>query len=203
MNVAPRSVSTPTEAPFVPWTWTFVPQDDFVFPRHRQDLLDAIDHPLQPLLAVEARIPLPAQHAAHGTWPAQSPRDTDHFRLPFDRAFAPVRVGVGEVGRAAEHRHSEAGVVNSLTDLVQVGRIQAGEEAVVHLQAVGVEGAGHRDPVKYRQRAHAGNLVDVAFRKGRELQRHGASLFSGTRTNHCRTNGGSVPGAFAKAYGSA
>ena len=121
--------------------------------RDGQHLLDAVDHPLQALLAVDVRIALAAEHAADGARPAQPPGDADHLRLALDGALAPVGVGVGEVGRAAEHRHGEAGLADGLADAVEVAVVQAGEEAVVHLQPVGVERAGHLDPVEHRHGA--------------------------------------------------
>jgi hypothetical protein len=107
------------------------------------------------------------------------------LHLALDGAFAAIRVGVGEIGRAAQHGHGEAGVVNGLADPVEISCIQPGEKPVVHLQPVGVERARHLDPVKDRHRALACDLVDVAFREGRELQRHGT--LSLLKKNHENT----------------
>ena len=56
---------------------------------------------------------------------------------------------------------------------VEVAVLEAGEEAVVHLQAVGVERPGHLDPVEDRHGAVAGDLVEVTFGKRGKFRSHG------------------------------
>ena len=143
-----------------------------VFPRDRQQLRDRLDHPGDALFAADLRVALAAEDAAHRLRPAQPPTDADHLGLAVQGAFTAVRVGVGEVGRAAEHRHGEAGGADRLADAVEVGGFEAGEKAVVHLQAVGVERPGHVDPVEDRHRPGAGDLVEIALREGGDFQGH-------------------------------
>ena len=113
-----------------------------------------------------------------GPRPAEPAGDADQLGLAVDGPLAGVGVGVGEVGRAAEHRHREPGRADRLADAVEVAVVEAGEEAVVHLQAVGVERPGHLDPVEDRHRPVAGDLVEVALGEGGDLQRHGRTLLA-------------------------
>ena len=92
-----------------------------------------------------------------------------------------VGVGVGEVGRAAEHRHGEARPRGSPRRPGRGRRLEAGEEAVVHLQPVGVERPGHLDPVEDRHGPVAGDLVDVALREGGDLQGMPGTLWRSDR----------------------
>ena len=125
-----------------------------------------------PWLAADLGIALTGEHAADRPRPAQPPRHADQLGLAIDGPLPSVRVRIGEIGRAAEHRHREARRVDRLAHPVEVIRLEAGEEPVVHLQAVGVERPGHVDPVEDRHGPIAGNLVDVALREGRDLQGH-------------------------------
>jgi len=92
-----------------------------------------------------------------------------HRAFLLNRALAGIGIGVGEVGRAAEHRHLEAGVRNRCPDLVEIVRFQAREEAFVHLQAVGIELPGHFDPFEDRHRAGAGDVVKAALAADKKL----------------------------------
>ena len=148
----------------------------------RQDLVDAVDDPLQPLAAVDLGIALAGEHPADRARAAQPPGDGDQLGLAVDGALARVGVGIGEVGRAAEHRHREARRGDRLAHPVEISRLEAGEEPVVHLQAVGVERPRHLDPVEDRHRSIAGDLVDVALGKSRDLQRHAACLLAVDKT---------------------
>ncbi len=134
------------------------------------------DDPFQPLLSTDLGIALAREHPADRPRPAQPSGDANHLDLAVDGPLAGVGVGVGEVGRAAEHGHGEAGAPDRLTDAIEIGRFEAGEEPFVHLQPVGVERPGHLDPVEDRHRPLAGDLVEVALGKGGDLQRHCGSL---------------------------
>ena len=83
--------------------------------------------------------------------------------LAIDGALAAVGVGIREVGRAAEHGHREAGAGDCFAHLVEIGRLEAREEPVVHFQTVGIKRSGLLDPVEDRHGAIAGDLVDVAL----------------------------------------
>ena len=143
-------------------------EDDVVLAGDRQHAVDALDDPFQALSAVDLGIALAGEDAADGPRAAQPAGDADHLGLAVDGPLAAVGVGVGEVGRAAEHRHGEAGRARSPRRRGRGRRLEAGEEAVVHLQAVGVERPGHLDPVEDRHGALAGDLVEVALREGGE-----------------------------------
>src|SRR5271157_2162000 len=134
---------------------------------------DAVDDPGQTLLLADLRIALAGENPADRSGTAEPPGRADQFHLPVDRPLATVEVGVREVGRTAEHRHRKAGLVNRLAHTIDVRVVQTREEAIVHLQPVGIEGTGHVNPVEDRHRPVAGNLLDVALRKGGKLQRHG------------------------------
>ena len=148
------------------------PEDHVAFAGHGQHALDAADRPLEPLFAADAGMALAAQDAADHARAAEPARDADQFRFAIDRTLAGVGVGMGEVGRAAEHRHHEAGGVDGFADRIEIPRFEAGEEPVEHLEAVGVELLRHLDPVEDRHRPLAGDLVEVALREGGELQGH-------------------------------
>ena len=79
-----------------------------------------VDDPLQPLLPADLRVALAGEHPADGPRPAQPPRHADQFRLAVDGALAAVGIGVGEIGRAAEHRHGEAGRGDRLAHPVEI-----------------------------------------------------------------------------------
>ena len=66
-------------------------EDDAVFARDRQHLLNALDHPFQTLLAGDIRVALPAEHAADGARAAEQPGDADHLGFMLDCALAPRR----------------------------------------------------------------------------------------------------------------
>ena len=61
------------------------PQDDVVLAGDRQHRVDALDDPLQPLLAAHLGIALAGEHPADGPRPAQPPGDADHLGLAIDR----------------------------------------------------------------------------------------------------------------------
>jgi hypothetical protein len=119
---------------------------------------------------------LAGEDAADRARPAQATGDADHLGLVVDFTLACVGVGVGEVGRAAEHRHREARRGDRLADPVDITVVEAREEAVEHLQAVGVEAPRHLDPVEDRHRPLAGNLVEVTLGEGGNPRRHDAGL---------------------------
>src|SRR5262245_55429616 len=122
------------------------------------------------------RVALAAQHPAGGAWPAEPSRHADQGGLTLHRTLAAISIGIGEVGRAAEHRHRKAGARDRLTHLVDIVVGETYEEAVVHLQPLGVELPRHRDPVEYAHRARAGDLVQVALGKGGDF--HGTILLT-------------------------
>ena len=147
-------------------------QDDVVLAGDRQDLVDAVDDPLEPLLAADLRVALAGEHPADGARASQPAGHLDQFGFAVDGAFPCVGIGVREIGRAAEHRHGEARRGNGLAHLVEIRRLETGEEPVVHLQAVGIERPRHLDPVEDRHRSIARDLVDVTLGKSRDLQGH-------------------------------
>ena len=71
-------------------------------------LVDAVGDPFQPLAAVDLGVALAGEHPADRARAAQPPGHGDQGRLAIDGALARVGIGIGEVGRAAEHRHREA-----------------------------------------------------------------------------------------------
>src|SRR5271157_1034835 len=151
----------------------FQTEHDIVFAGDGKHSTDAVDDPGQTLPLANLRIALPGEDPADRSGTTEPPGRADQFYLPVDRSLAPVGVGVREVGRKAEHRHRKAGLVNRLAHAVDVRVVQTREEAIVHLQSVGIEGTGHVNPVEDRHRPVAGNLLDVALRKGGKPQRHG------------------------------
>ena len=136
--------------------------------------LNALGDPFDALLAADLGVALPAEHAADGAVAAEQFGDADHLRLVLDCAFAFVGVGVGEVRRAAEHRHLEAGFVDGVADAQDIVVSEAGEEALVHFQAIGIERARHVDPVEDGHGAVARDVIEIAFGKSGDF--HGSSL---------------------------
>ncbi len=59
----------------------FETQDDVVLTGGRQDLVDALDDPVEPLAAADLGIALAGEHAADRPRPAEPPRDFDQRRL--------------------------------------------------------------------------------------------------------------------------
>lgn len=102
----------------------------------------------------------------------KSPRSTqlarhpDHLDLVLDGPLSGIGIRVGEVRRTAQHRHGEPRRGDRLPDAVQVSRIEAGEETLVHLQPFSGKVLGHFDPVENGHRALTGDCVEVALRKG-------------------------------------
>ena len=133
---------------------------------NRHQPLNRIDHPGHALRAADVWIALPAEHAAGGARAAQLARDTDHFHFLIKCALACICVGVGEIGRTAQHGHGEAGRVQRLADRVEIGVVVLPEKAFIQLKALARQVARHGDPVKHRHAALHRNVVDVAFGKG-------------------------------------
>ena len=140
----------------------------------RQQLVDAGDDPFQALLRLHLRVSWPGEDPADRPRPSQPPRDADQLGLALHRPLPQVGVGVGEVGRAAEHGHRKPRFAERLAHAIEIVVVEAGEEAVVHLQAVGVERAGHRDPVEDRHGAMAGDLFEITLGECGKLQSHGS-----------------------------
>ena len=147
-------------------------QHDVELARDREDLGDALDDPHEPLLAGNLRITLAGEYATDGPWAAQPVGHLDQVRFAIDGSLARIRIGIREIGRAAEHRHGKTGGGDGLSYPVKVIRLETCEEPVVHLQAVGVERSGHLDPVKDRHRSLARDLVNITLGKRRDLQGH-------------------------------
>jgi hypothetical protein len=163
-------------APEAVFVVVFEAEDDVVFAGEGEEGLDAFDDPGEALFAADFGIALAAEDAADGAGAAEATRDEDHGGFPVDGAAAGGGVGVSKVRGAAEHRHVEAGGGDSFADGVEIGGVEGGEEAVVHLEAVGVEGAGHFDPVEDGHGAITGDGVEVTLGESGEAKRHIATM---------------------------
>ena len=139
------------------------------------------------MLAAHAGVALATEDAADRAAAAEAVRDRDQICLAVDFAFAAVGVRVRKVGRTAEHRHYEAGVLDRGANAIEIAGFQAREEAVVHFQAIGVERCGHRDPIEDRHRPLRSDLLDVALWEGGDFGLHVKSdLFQRAFASHCR-----------------
>src|SRR5579871_635345 len=116
---------------------------------------------------------LTAQHAAYCSRSAKPLRNPDHLYFAIDCFLASIRVGMCEIGRATQHRHHKACLVNGLAHGIDVVVFEAREEILQHLETVGVELLGHLDPLEYSHGPLAGDLLDVTFRKCGDPERHG------------------------------
>ena len=146
----------------------FQAQHDAVFARDRDNLLDAPDHPFNALLARHFWIALAAEHATDCALPTQQARNADHVGFAVDGALPSRFVGIGEIGRATQHGHGETGRGDGVPDAVDIAVVQAGEEALVHLQAFGGQLASHRYPLE-DSHAASGDVFQVAFGESGDL----------------------------------
>src|SRR6185503_16260246 len=110
--------------------------------------MDGLHHPGETLLAADLRVALSAEYAADGTRSTEPAGDANHLRFTVDSALSLIRIGVGEIRRAAEHGHGEAGLLDGFANCVEVGRIEALEKTLIHLETVGVERARHLNPLE-------------------------------------------------------
>ena len=147
-------------------------QYDVILACHGKNLVDTVDDPGKPLLATNLGIALAGEHAADGSWASEPVSHFDQLGFAIDGAFSRIRIGIGEIRRAAKHRHGKTGCGNGLSNLVEIIRLETCEKPVVHLQAVGIERSGHLDPVKDRHRSLTRDLVNITLRKRRDLQGH-------------------------------
>ena len=98
---------------------------------------DAVDGARDAFVARHAGIPLAAERAAVPR--AQPDGEIDRRLLPLDLALPFRRIGMGEVGREADHRGDLPGLVHRAHDRVDVGGIEAAEKPVVVLDPLAAE----------------------------------------------------------------
>ena len=91
--------------------------------------------------------------------------------LALDLSGPLVAIGVGEVGREADHRGDLPGLLHHPCDWIDVRRREAAEEAVVVLDALAAERRGVADPLRVGPPALC-EVVEVTLRKQADAWRH-------------------------------
>ena len=153
-------------------------QDDPLFGGMIEQFSDALDHPPDSLLARDLGPPLAGKNTA--VTASEKGTHVDHALLAFDFLPALPRVGLGEVGRAAEHRHGEAAPFERRTHSLEIVRLQRFEKAVVKLHSLDGQVRSHGDPVEQAHAALDHDVIHEALGKSCELHRESCqfSVFS-------------------------
>jgi len=92
----------------------------------------------------------------------QANRQIDGRLLPLDLPRAFVAVGMGEVGREADHRGDLAGLLHGPDDRIDVLRLEAAKPAVVVLDAFPAQCGRIPDPL-FEGAGAVDELVEVAL----------------------------------------
>lgn len=87
-------------------------------------------------------------------------------------AFAPVGVALGKVGGAAQHRHLKTGRLDRFSHSILIRGFRTRKESLVHLKAIGIQLAGHGNPIEQRHRPGAGNIFQITFGESGQADTH-------------------------------
>src|SRR5262245_59187149 len=138
-------------------------QNDAAFCGMGNHLFYAFDRIAHAVFARHVFAPLARQHTAIS--PAESRREVNPKFLFLDLLRARRRVALRKIGRAAHHRDFEPFRFSMALQFRHIFRLEAGEEARIHFNAVHAERRGKVNPIEERHRARDAEVVHITFRE--------------------------------------